>query len=206
MFDWWNALPLIEQVFFFMAIPATVILLIQTVLLIFGGGDDVGLDSDTSGLDGGFDVGDGSSPHTDNHAFDSDGVRIFTVRGIMAFFTVGGWAGVVAVELGLPDAASVVISAVLGLLALFGIAKLIQVLMKLQETGNIDPRKALGQTGQVYLTIPAESAGQGKINIMLGDSLSEFEAITYDKQPIKTGSRVRVVDIVGKSYVVEKDI
>ena len=42
MMEWWNALPLIEQVFYIIAIPSTLILLLQTILLLFGvgGGHD----------------------------------------------------------------------------------------------------------------------------------------------------------------------
>ena len=40
MFEWWNALSTIQQVFYILAIPSTIILVLQTILLLFGIGGD----------------------------------------------------------------------------------------------------------------------------------------------------------------------
>ena len=41
LIEWWNSIGLISQIFYCIAIPATLILLIQTVLMLFGF-DDLG--------------------------------------------------------------------------------------------------------------------------------------------------------------------
>ena len=46
MFAWWNDLSMVQQVFYIIAIPSTLILLIQTVLLFFGLGHDSETDVD----------------------------------------------------------------------------------------------------------------------------------------------------------------
>lgn len=55
MVAWWNSLTGLEQAFAYLAIPATLILVIQTLLLLFGlghdGDADVDFEPDTSGLD-----------------------------------------------------------------------------------------------------------------------------------------------------------
>ena len=69
--EWWNGLGTLLQVFYCIAIPATLVLLIQTVMMLIGMGDDgdvdgigdgdVGdadLDVDTDGTDGVFGDGD----------------------------------------------------------------------------------------------------------------------------------------------------
>ena len=63
MLNWWNSLDALQHFFAYVAIPATLILCIQTVLLLFGlgAGGDGELDSDTSGLD----TGDGTTPDLD---------------------------------------------------------------------------------------------------------------------------------------------
>jgi hypothetical protein len=84
MLNWWNNLDLIQQIFAIFAVPATVILLIQTVLLLLGMG----------GEDGG-DMPDAVEDEAPDLAESSDaGLRIFTVRGLVAFFAVGGWVGI----------------------------------------------------------------------------------------------------------------
>ncbi len=63
MLNWWNSLDALQHFFAYVAIPATLILCIQTILLLFGlgAGGDGDLDSDTSGLD----TGDGTAPDLD---------------------------------------------------------------------------------------------------------------------------------------------
>ena len=46
MIAWWNDLSIVQQVFYLIAIPSTVILLIQTILLLFGFGHDSEADVD----------------------------------------------------------------------------------------------------------------------------------------------------------------
>ena len=107
MVAWWNSLTGLEQAFAYLAIPATLILVIQTLLLLFGlghdGDADVDFEPDTSGLDL-----DGDLPELDGDVplpgevdagtdtiWDGDhvdtapdaGLRIFTIRGFVAFFS-----------------------------------------------------------------------------------------------------------------------
>ena len=57
--NWWNTLGLFEQIMYCVAIPSTLILLIQTIMLILGfGHSGAGVNpSDTSGFDGSPDMG-----------------------------------------------------------------------------------------------------------------------------------------------------
>ena len=235
MIAWFDALPLTEQVFFFIALPATIILIIQTVLLFIGGdGDDPGdgdLDSDTSGLgfdgggsfdidadgptdvtpsgiDAGFDLdgASGSDSSGDNTPSDAYGLRFVTLRGIIAFFTVAGWTGALCVELGLSSGLAVFFAVCLGIGAMIGIARLIQSLMRLQVNTNINYRHALGLTADVYLTIPANGMGTGKVMVTLGGALGEYDAITECGTAIETGRVVRVTDIVDSNVLVVEPV
>jgi len=63
MLQWFMADPILAMMYI-LAIPATVILILQTILLLFGmGGEDGDFDSDTSGIG-------------DADAGDADGVRV----------------------------------------------------------------------------------------------------------------------------------
>ena len=45
MIEWWNNMDLVGQIFALIAIPSTLVLVVQTVLLLFGiGGDDIDAD------------------------------------------------------------------------------------------------------------------------------------------------------------------
>lgn len=236
---WWDTIPLLEKIFFVLAMPATLILLIQTILLLFGGGaGDSDLDSDVSGLDGGdfdssdggldgFDSFDGSGsigdfdhPHDAggifhsnadhdsgvDHAHPSDhGLRIFTIRGIMGFFAVGCWAGIACMELGTSSGMAVRVALALGLLAIWLVAVITQQLSKLQENGTIQLKNAIGQTGTVYIPIPARMAQGGKINLVVQERYVEFDAVTSGNS-LPTGTIIRVTDIInGSVMVVEPD-
>ncbi|MBR4111660.1 MAG: hypothetical protein IKK53_01360 [Ruminiclostridium sp.] len=211
---WWGSLDLFTQILYCVSIPSTLILLIQTVLIIMGfgdGGPDVNL-SDTSGIDlpdcdcGMCDVTDVSDVGGDivNPA-DIGAMHLFTFQGIVTFLCVFSWASIlIYMGCGLIPVA-LIVGFVLGAAAMFGVAKIIQLMGRLAQNGNIVARKFLGETGTVYIPIPANAKGTGKINIALGERYVEFEAITEGTEELVSGEAVRVTDIRSENIlVVEK--
>jgi len=84
-------------------------------------------------------------------------------------------------------------------------AKVMQWLMRLQSDGTLKIKNALGQTGQVYIRIPAGEQGMGKVNVTVQERLCEFDAVTEESEMIKTGEMVYVTDVrAGNVLVVEK--
>ncbi len=179
MADWWNSLTELQHIFAFIAIPATLVLIVQTVLLFFGIGDGDDFDIDGDGIPD-IETGD-------------DGLTLFSVRGIIGMLCIAGWSGITFIDLGLSDVLSVFLSIVCGGLTLFGIAYLMKAILKLQSNGNIQLGSAVGKTGQVYIPIPANGSGRGKINLVVQDRFIEVEAVTQSSEPLKTGETVRVV-------------
>ncbi|MCI8388112.1 MAG: hypothetical protein HFE63_06555 [Clostridiales bacterium] len=184
MANWWHSLTDLQHIFACIGIPATLILIVQTVLLLFGIGDG---DNDTDiEIDDG-DIGDNPDSSGD------DGLALFSVRGIVAMFCIAGWAGIVFIDIGLGQVESILLAAVCGFAALFGMAYLMKAVLKLQSNGNIQIGSAVGKTGQVYIPIPPKGTGRGKINIIVQDRFIEVEAITDSEDTLKTGEAVRVV-------------
>ena len=181
MAAWWNSLTGLQQIFACIGIPATLVLVVQTILLLFGIGD--GSDADVDIDPDGFDIPDAGD----------GGLVLFSIRGIVAMFCVAGWAGVVFVDLGLAPIPAVLLAILCGVAALFGIAYLMKAVLKLQSNGNIQIGGAVGKTGEVYIPIPAKGQGRGKINLTLQDRFIEVDAITRAEEPLKTGETVRVV-------------
>ncbi|MBR2906764.1 MAG: hypothetical protein IKC26_01810 [Clostridia bacterium] len=176
MIEWWNELIVAQQIFLLVAIPSTVILVIQTILLLIGLNDDVDVDVDID------DLGD-------------DGLTLFSVRGIVSMLCIAGWSGFALCGTSLPLVVSILIAVLLGILTLIGMAFLMRSLQRLQSSGNIQISNTIGKVGQVYILIPANAAAAGKINITVQEKYSEFLAITMEAETITTGTYVRVVAV-----------
>ena len=94
------------------------------------------------------------------------------------------------------------IGAVLGALAMYGVAKIIQLTARLASNGTLQMRNALGQTATVYLMIPARGAGQGKVNLTVQERFIEASAITDGAVSLPSGAFVRVVDVRADNVLV----
>ena len=76
---------------------------------------------------------------------------------------------------------------------------------KLAESGTLKIKNAIGVIGEVYLPIGAERSKMGKVQIKVQGSLRELEAITDEPEELKTGSMVKVTEIVSAEILlVEK--
>lgn len=179
MNGWWNSLTDIQRIFACIGIPSTLVLVIQTVLLFFGIGDGDDFDIDGDGISD-FDTGDG-------------GLSLFSIRSVVGMLCIAGWTGIVFIDLGLSNGISVFLSIICGVATLFGIAYLMKAVLKLQSSGNIELGSAVGKTGQVYIPIPANGMGRGKINLVVQDRYIEVDAVTNSEETLKTGETVRVV-------------
>lgn len=228
MVAWWDSLDNFVKVLYCIAIPSTIILVIQTILIIIGfdGGDGIDI-SDTSGLDLGGDIGvDGIDINgvdidvnlhdidLTNHNIDQQihenmtdvsDFRLFTLQGIIAFFCVFGWTSIGGVNGGMNKVLAVLLGIVFGFIVLFLIAKLIHWSRHLVQSGTMDIRNAIGERGEVYLIIPSKGNGHGKVNVTIQGRMTDFDAITEEDKCINTGEFVRITDIKGDTLVVERD-
>jgi len=204
---WWQALSAFERVFFSIAFPASAILLIQTILTLIGLGHDGGVDSMGADTDAGVDIhmGDHDAGHDIGHDVSHDGsadmgadFRFFSIRGLVAFFTLFGWVGALLGAGPMNKVLAVMIAIVSGLAAMFLIALIFYGVSRLQSSGNIHYANAVGRTGEVYLTIPAARKGTGKVQIVIQERLIEVNAVTDRKKPIPTGTNVKVTGILGE--------
>ena len=202
MTAWWLALGTVGQVFACIAIPATVILIIQMILTLIGmGGDNMDADADTDGADGfdgvDTDIDDGGVPDDADLDIADGGLRVFTLRGLIAFFSVTGWVGTVCCEFDLNLPITILISIASGLLAMFAIAAIMKWLLKLQYDGTEDIKDALGVSGTVYMRIPPARSGKGKVNVIVQGKLCEKEAVTDDETVINRDEEITVIGISG---------
>lgn len=201
--EWWNSLDLALQIFYCIAIPATLVLLIQTFLMFIGIGDG---DADFDAPDVDFN-NDGIPDDIDMDIDDVTGfesLHIFTIRGIIAFFVIFGWVGVVMESANINLIITLVVAMICGFAMMVLIAYLFKMVMRLKSDGNTDNRNALGSAGKVYLTIPPARSGEGKINIMLQGTYVERNAVTDEDESIPTGCEIIVVGTSGQTSLVVK--
>ena len=202
LIEWWNSLSLTLQIFYCIAIPATLVLLIQTILMFLGlddgGADfDADIDLDADGIPDDFDM------DIDDVA-GLESLHIFTVRGIIAFFVIFGWVGIAMQSANINLIITIIAATVCGFAMMVLIAYLFKLVMRLKSDGNTDNRNALGSAGKVYLTIPPARSGEGKINIMLQGTYVERNAVTDETESIPTGSEIIVVGTSGQTSLVVK--
>jgi len=197
MSNWWSELSILKQIFYTVAVPATLILAIQSIMAIIGLGD---FDSDVSGahdLSGNsidnYDGLGGTDADADS-GFDGD-FKFFTIRGIIAFFSIFGWTGATLAD-NVHPLVAIVLAFLAGTLAMVAIGYLFYGMTKLQASGNIQYSNCVGKSGEVYLTIPPNKQGRGKVTLTVQERLIEVSAITETNQPIKSGEQIKVISML----------
>lgn len=196
MKEWWDNLTLLGQVFCTIAIPATVIMVIQSIMMFLGLGFD--MDAEVSELDGSMDT----SGLNDLVADSSDGLSLFTIRGLVAFFAVGGWSGLVVLKGSGSEGLSVIVALLAGFAALLVIALLFKYAMKLQSNGTMSINNAVGKSAEVYIPIPGNRRGTGKVMVNVQEQLRELSAVTEEPKDLKTGEMVQVAKVLDEQTVV----
>ena len=231
MVEWWNSLATLQQVFYYISVPFTVVLLIQAVMTIIGLGSsgadadsDGGLDADTDAdfdadadmdfdadidADADLDADAGLDADTDIDVEDFDhgvmyGFKFFTARGIVAFFCIFGWTGAALYHIGMQAVWIVLLAAAAGSLAMLVIGLIFYAVKRLQSSGNINYANAVGKTASVYIPIPPLRSGTGKVMVTIQERLVEAEAVTDEKKKIPTGEAVKIAGNIGTTLIVKK--
>ena len=194
MGQWWTELTLLEQILYYIAIPATLVLCLQTIMTF------IGMDDEIDSVDSGdIDDVDGD--------FDSDfeiSFQMFTVRNFVAFFTFFGWGGIWAASIDYTPLMIVITSIVFGLVAMMISASFFYFMRKMTNNGNLVIKHAIGKVGEVYLTIPKNREGMGKVNVVVQGALRELQAVTDELVEIPTGKSIIVLGVLDHSTVIVK--
>ena len=107
-----------------------------------------------------------------------------------------GWTAILLKDSVPATGLRLLIAILVGVVLVFLVMLLFKWLTDMQQSGNIDVYKsAVDCEGSVYLTIPGERAGEGKVQITIQGAVREYNAVT-DGEEIKTGSSVRVIEAV----------
>lgn len=163
-----------QRIYLFVAVLATAVFVIQFLMSIAGISGDGG--------DGDFSV--------DSHdAADISGLNFFSVKAIVSFVAFFGWGGYFFGHLGWGGLA---IAFFCGLLMMFLTALVISLLLKMQQSGNINGDDYVGKTGKVYLSIAADRAKAGMVTVDFPGCTRQVEALADTE--IATGKAVTIVE------------
>ena len=78
---------------------------------------------------------------------------------------------------------------------MYFVAWSIRTALRLQHSGNININNAIGNNGEVYIPIPPEKSGVGKVSVIVQDRLCELSAVTNAERTLKTGEKITVMGI-----------
>jgi hypothetical protein len=176
---------LLDQLFFYSALGGGALFVIQLVLLFVGGGLD--LDADFSDADFG------------HHGADVS-FKVLSLQGISAFVMMFGLTGMaMRIDEGASPLASLAVAVAAGAGSTWIIGRLFFFFTKLQSTGTLDMKSAVGATGQVYLGIGPDKPG--KVTINVGKRSLTLDGLCETNDSLPTGTPIRVDRVISDTTV-----
>lgn len=157
----------------------------MTFIGLSGGEADVDMDSD------GDDAGD--MPF-----------EIFTLRNLINFLLGFSWTGISLFDKFENKTVLIVVAVLVGLAFVAVFFILIKQVLKLSENNSFKIIDTLHKTADVYLTIPENKSGKGKVQISVNGSFHELDAMTTNSEKIPSGAVVKVIAVDNNILIVEK--
>lgn len=178
-----------DWVYFTCAIAGGTVLVGQIVLMLLG-----------------FDQGDVEATDFELDEAGVGGSEFFdylSLRSMVAFLTFFGLTGmgVQASNWEPFPYAHLVLAMAAGCLAFYVVGAIMIGFRRLHASGNIKLSQAVGQLGTVYLKVPAEHSGAGKVTVEVAQRTVEARATTAGAE-LPTGSKCQVVSVVGDTLEV----
>jgi len=181
----------LEKFYLYVAIPASLILIVQTLMTILGASGEIDVDFD----------GDGDVDMTGE-----TGITLFSVRNLIAFFTFFGWSGLWMRSVGMNPVVTAILSILVGVIFAAISMSLFFLISKMQRNGSMNLTHAIGNIGDVYIPIPPNRQSYGKIMIVIQGALREVEAVTDEQAELVTGTQVRVISVASESKLLVKKL
>ncbi len=205
MVEWWNSLSTMMKILWAITLSASLIFVIQSIMTFLGAdsGSDFDTSADASGADAPDLTVDGADAADAGHG---TGLGLLTFRNFVNFIIGFGWSAILLKD-AIPSTTLLLIIAIaVGVALVFLVMTLFRWLGSMQQSGNINVFKsAVGCEGKVYLAIPGQRSGTGKVQITINESVREYDAVT-DGPTLPTGAAIRVVEAIGSETVLVEAI
>jgi hypothetical protein len=178
----------LEKSFWFIALPASLIFIIQTIMTFMGAdasdGTDADFDNDLQGTDAPF--------------------QLFSLRNLINFLLGFSWSGISFYKTIQSQWLLILVAFLVGALFVYLFFVIIQQVQKLAEDNSFNINSVIGKTASVYLKIPENKSGYGKVQVSVKGSFHELNAITYGEE-LATGTMIRIIELLDDNLIlVEK--
>jgi len=183
------------------------ILVFQFVLTMIGlGGEAFDLDVPDGDVDVDLDFdADVDAPSDadlghDAHVGSSWLFGVISFRSIVAALAFFGLAGLTAQSAELSPVKTLLVAVAAGAAAMYGVYWMMRGLKSLRSEGTPRIQRAVGRHATVYVTIPGEQSGAGKIQMNVQSRTMEYLAMTSGEK-LAPGSKVVVVGLITPTTV-----
>ncbi|KIC93164.1 NfeD family protein [Flavihumibacter solisilvae] len=184
MFDFLQDLEQAHKILWYLAIGSSLVFVVQSILTFTG-----------------LDSGDGTAADFDSDLSGSDHpFQLFSFRNLINFLLGFSWAGIVFYPIFSSKLIVYSLAIITGILFVLIFFFLIGQVHKLAEDNTFSLESTIDHTAEVYLAIPENRSGKGKVHISIKGSFHELDAITDDVR-IPTGSMVRIQKVESKNLL-----
>lgn len=175
------------RIFWFVAIPTSLVFVIQTIMTF------IGMDA-TDGLEADFDsdLNHGDAPF-----------QLFSFRNLINFLLGFSWAGISFFTTIENKTLLTGLAVVVGAAFVYIFFMIIRQIQRLSEDNSFNINNTINKTAEVYLAIPERKTGKGKVMVSVKGTFHELDAIT-ESDKIPSHTMVRIVSVVsGNVLLVE---
>lgn len=167
----------ILQIFWIIAIPISIIFFIQIIFTLIG-----------------INWSENFNHQIDEFSSSEEmPFQVFTFRNLINFLTSFSWSGIAFYSSFSNKSLVIVLATLFGIGFILIFFLMLKQLNKLSENNAFDISKTIGMVAEVYLKIPRESSGKGKILLSYNGSIQELDAITKEKQDIPQQTQVKII-------------
>lgn len=184
-----NTLDPLLKMFWLVALPTSLIFLIQTVMTFIGADATDGLEAD---FDSNFDGADAP-------------FQLFSFRNLVNFLLGFSWTGISFYTTIQNKLVLNLVAVGVGALFLFVFFLIIRQIQKLAEDNSFRMQNTLNKTAEVYLNIPGEKKGKGKVMISVKGSYRELDAMS-EGVSLSSGTVVKVVRVENGNVLIVEPI
>ncbi|MFD1602028.1 NfeD family protein [Flavobacterium artemisiae] len=176
---------LLLKSFWFIAVPISLMFLVQTLVFLTG-----------------LDVMDQSENYNSILNEEDSAFHFFSLKSLIHFLFSFSWTGIFLYSFIEEPLSLFILSVTSGILFVFLCAYIIKKVQLLRIDNSFKIQHAVNQNAEVYLTIPENKNGKGKIKVAVKGFIHELEAITENNQ-IESGTLVKVEKIADNTLVVK---
>ncbi|MFT7587929.1 MAG: hypothetical protein ACI959_000134 [Limisphaerales bacterium] len=182
-----------RDVLLIIAIAATAIAALQIILTLSGFGMDADVDADFD-ADGDYDGGSDSGLFT----------GFFSFRNVISFLAMFGWMGLYCIAANIGDPWAFLLSGFVATAFTVALQAMFVMVTRLKVDSTARTESAIGSIAEVYIPIPAQGGGTGRVFVTLNGSKRELSAISNGIQ-FPRGNRVKVIAVENGNLVVQAE-